>query len=111
MSQFTNTPQSFFYNMNRTTVNTALSIGEQYYQPNAYYTGGYTTQNNPPRLNPMTVALAQDAVQPSKGAEYYLQKPFNTVIHVTETRPIANTRFSPNGETFPTAKNPYFVQK
>lgn len=96
MSQFTNAPQSFFYNMNRTTVNTADPN-----PPNPYFTGGVG----------FVASLAQDAVQPSKGAEYYLLKPFNTVIHVTETRPIANTRFSPNGETFPTAKNSYFVQK
>jgi len=108
MSQFTNTPQSFFYNMNRTTVNTALSIGEQFYQPNPYYTGGYTTQSNPPRLHPMTVALAQDAVQPSVGMEYYQLKPFNDRLILTTTPPIATSQFSPSGETFPTAKRSYF---
>jgi hypothetical protein len=115
MSQFANTPQSFFYNMNRTTVNTAYPNNQEdaIEPPNPYYTGGYKYEflSQVPKAIPMTVALAQDAVQPSKNFAYYQLKPFNNRLILTTPAPIGNTQFSPNGENFPTTKRGYFVQK
>jgi hypothetical protein len=61
MSQFTNAPQSFFYGLNRTIVNTATAT-----PPNPYFTGG----------DGFVAAQSQSEVQPSAGKFYYLQ-PFN----------------------------------
>ena len=61
MSQFANTPQSFFYGNNRTIVNTATPT-----PPNPYFTGGSN----------FVAAQSQSEVQPSAGKYYYLQ-PFN----------------------------------
>jgi hypothetical protein len=61
MSQFANTPQSFFYGLNRTLVNTATAT-----PPNPYFTGGSN----------FVAAQSQSEVQPSAGKYYYL-RPFN----------------------------------
>ena len=60
MSQFTNTPQSFFYGLNRTIVNTATAT-----PPNPYFTGGAG----------FVAAQSQSDIQPSAGKFYYLQPP------------------------------------
>ena len=58
MSQFANTPQSFFYGNNRILVNTATAT-----PPNPYFTGGSN----------FVAAQSQSEVQPSAGKYYYLQ--------------------------------------
>jgi len=63
MSQFANTPQSFFYGNNRLLVNTATAT-----PPNPYFTGGSN----------FVAAQSQSEVQPSVGKYYFLQ-PFNSV--------------------------------
>jgi hypothetical protein len=78
MSQFANAPQSFFYNINRTMVNTAFPT-ENFGvitpdPPNPYYTGGYDAIaiiNGRLAYIPQTVSLAPDAVQMSGGETYY----------------------------------------
>ena len=58
MSQFANTPQSFFYGHNRILVNTATPT-----PPNPYFTGGSN----------FVASQSQSEVQPSAGKYYYLQ--------------------------------------
>lgn len=74
MSQFNNTPQSFFYGINRTIVNTALAGNAvaQRLQPTPYYTGGYTVPLiSPLRFNPMVASVAPEATSPGSLASFY----------------------------------------
>jgi hypothetical protein len=112
MSQFANTPQSFFYGNNRLLVNTATAT-----PPNPYFTGGSN----------FVAAQSQSEVQPSAGKYYYL-RPFNagpvpimsmseamgggTARNVRLTTPPTPTNtgagLAPGGDNWASRTAPYF---